>query len=113
MTISVYCRTKIRTAAGVSSCILFAVFKLHLRSMPILRENSPAQKPFPHFIVDPCMNALVFKEPGEIGHVLHLENIDAPGISPTQVLVEVKARPVNPSDIYFIRGVYRKKPVYP
>ncbi len=35
----------------------------------------------------------------------------APG--PDQVLVQVKARPVNPSDHLFAKGVYRKKPVYP
>jgi NADPH:quinone reductase len=59
------------------------------------------------------MKALVFEKPGELAEVIHLSDVEKPKISATQVLVSVKARPVNPSDHLFVRGVYRKKPVYP
>ncbi|HMH20962.1 MAG TPA: zinc-dependent alcohol dehydrogenase family protein [Puia sp.] len=59
------------------------------------------------------MKALRFHEAGRLADVLKLEDIPQPAPSPTQVLIEVKASPVNPSDIYFIQGAYRRKPVYP
>ncbi|HTI10456.1 MAG TPA: zinc-dependent alcohol dehydrogenase family protein [Puia sp.] len=59
------------------------------------------------------MKAIRFHQPGNPEEVLKLEEISQPTPSATQVLVEVKASPVNPSDLFFIRGAYRRKPIYP
>jgi NADPH:quinone reductase-like Zn-dependent oxidoreductase len=59
------------------------------------------------------MQAIVFEQAGEPAEVLRLREIPPPEITDQQVLVAVKARPFNPSDEYFIKGVYRKKPVLP
>ncbi|HEX9514075.1 MAG TPA: zinc-dependent alcohol dehydrogenase family protein [Puia sp.] len=59
------------------------------------------------------MKAIRFHQPGKPEDVLKLEEIAEPAPSPTQVLIKVKASPVNPSDILFIQGNYRRKPIYP
>lgn len=59
------------------------------------------------------MKGLVFDRPGELEDVVKLTELEVPSVSLTQVKVGVKARPVNPSDRFFARGVYRKKPVFP
>lgn len=59
------------------------------------------------------MQAILFEQAGEPAEVLKLREIPQPTISDHQVLVAVKARPFNPSDEYFIKGIYRKKPVFP
>jgi NADPH:quinone reductase-like Zn-dependent oxidoreductase len=59
------------------------------------------------------MKALVFDRTGELEEILKLTELERPSISPTQALINVKARPVNPSDRFFARGVYRKKPAFP
>lgn len=59
------------------------------------------------------MKALIFNTPGSIKQVLQLVDMPEPAITPLQVLVRVKARPVNPSDELFALGRYRKKAVYP
>jgi NADPH:quinone reductase-like Zn-dependent oxidoreductase len=59
------------------------------------------------------MKALVFDHPGELHEAIKLKEIEEPIVGSTQVLVKVYARPVNPSDYLFAKGVYRKKPIYP
>lgn len=59
------------------------------------------------------MKALLFEKAGELSEMVHLSEVEKPEISTTQVLISVKARPVNPSDYFFVKGVYRKKPVFP
>lgn len=59
------------------------------------------------------MKALVFDSPGSYAHVLQYREVATPRLTDNQVRIVVKARPVNPSDHYFIQGVYRHKPVYP
>lgn len=59
------------------------------------------------------MKALIFEKAGELSEVVHLSEVERPGISASQVLIAVKARPVNPSDYLFVKGVYRKKPAFP
>jgi NADPH:quinone reductase-like Zn-dependent oxidoreductase len=59
------------------------------------------------------MKALQFEKTGKLEEVLQLTETPMPSISPTQVLVQVKARPVNPADQLFVKGVYRKRPVLP
>lgn len=59
------------------------------------------------------MKALVFEQAGEAARVLQYKDIPQPLPGAGEVLVQVQARPVNPSDHYFIQGVYRRKPVFP
>lgn len=59
------------------------------------------------------MKALVFEQAGEAARVLLYKDIPQPVPGAGEVLVQVQARPVNPSDHYFIQGVYRRKPVFP
>ncbi len=59
------------------------------------------------------MKALVFEKAGELSEMVHLSEVEKPEISASQVLITVKARPVNPSDYLFVKGVYRKKPNFP
>lgn len=60
------------------------------------------------------MKALVFEKPGLLKEVLKLaEEVPFPVIKPTQVLVAVKASPVNPADHLFTQGKYRRRPIYP
>lgn len=59
------------------------------------------------------MQAILFERAGEPAEVLQLREVPQPEITDQQVLVAVKARPFNPSDEYFIKGVYRKKPAFP
>lgn len=59
------------------------------------------------------MKALVFEQAGEAALVLQYKDIPQPSPGAGEVLVQVQARPVNPSDHYFIQGAYRRKPVFP
>jgi len=59
------------------------------------------------------MKALLFDKAGELSEMVHLSEVEKPVISANQVLISVKARPVNPSDYLFVKGVYRKKPTFP
>lgn len=59
------------------------------------------------------MKALIFQKAGAAAEVLQLTDVATPRVTPGGVLIRIKARPVNPSDLYFIRGIYRKKPVFP
>ncbi len=59
------------------------------------------------------MQALIFEQAGEPEIALSCMEIEAPSSSADQVLVKVKARPVQPSDLAFVRGQYRIRPVFP
>ena len=59
------------------------------------------------------MRAIRFKEYGDPEKVLSLENIPEPEITPGQILVRLKARSINPSDVFTIRGEYGVKPKLP
>lgn len=59
------------------------------------------------------MKALIFQQTGVAENVLSLQEAPAPQPGPGEVLIRVKASPVNPSDHFFIRGTYRFKPVFP
>lgn len=59
------------------------------------------------------MMAIVFDTPGEAEHVLTVREIDVPQPAHGEVLVRVAARPIQPSDLMFIAGRYRIRPVLP
>jgi NADPH:quinone reductase-like Zn-dependent oxidoreductase len=58
------------------------------------------------------MKAVVFERAGNPGEVLRVAEIPPPKIGDGQVLVRVDARPVQPADLFFIRGQYRIKPKF-
>ena len=59
------------------------------------------------------MRAVRFASFGEPADVLTVENIPAPQPGPGQVLVRVQVRPINPSDLFVIRGLYGVLPRLP
>jgi len=59
------------------------------------------------------MKALLFEKAGELSEMVYLSEVEKPEISASELLISVKARPVNPSDYLFVKGVYRKKPTFP
>lgn len=59
------------------------------------------------------MNALTFQQAGEAEEVLRLQEVPQPAAGPGEVLIRVKASPINPSDRFFIRGTYRFAPAFP
>src|SRR3989442_8473078 len=59
------------------------------------------------------MRALVFDRAGDAGAVLRLGEAPEPVLQPNGVLIEVRARVVQPADFLFLRGVYRVLPVFP
>src|SRR5207245_7146127 len=59
------------------------------------------------------MRALVFDKPGDAAAVLRLGEAPEPVLQPNGVLIEVRARVVQPADFLFVRGVYRVRPVFP
>ncbi len=59
------------------------------------------------------MRAVRFASFGEPADVLTIENIPAPQPGPGQVLVRVQVRPINPSDLFVIRGLYGVLPRLP
>jgi NADPH:quinone reductase-like Zn-dependent oxidoreductase len=59
------------------------------------------------------MNALTFQKAGEAEEVLALQDIARPVPGPGEILIRVKASPINPSDRFFIHGTYRFKPAFP
>lgn len=52
-------------------------------------------------------------EYGEPGDNLRVVEVPDPRVGDNDVLVEVKARPINPSDVHFIQGDYGYKPMLP
>jgi NADPH:quinone reductase-like Zn-dependent oxidoreductase len=59
------------------------------------------------------MKAIVFASAGDPREVLEIRDIAEPDPKPGEVVVEVAARPIHPSDVAFIRGTYRIRPVLP
>ena len=59
------------------------------------------------------MKAIVFDQPGEPDQVLKLAEVPAPSLRAHEQLVQITARPVQPADLFFIRGQYRIRPNLP
>src|SRR5689334_4918057 len=59
------------------------------------------------------MKAIYFKETGNMQDVLQLGKFEIPQPKANEVRVKVLGSPINPSDIYFVSGTYRIKPVFP
>jgi NADPH:quinone reductase-like Zn-dependent oxidoreductase len=59
------------------------------------------------------MKAIVFKRIGEPCEVLHLAEIPEPRLGDNEVLIDVRARPIQPADLAFVRGQYRLRPSFP
>ncbi len=59
------------------------------------------------------MQALAFDRAGAPEDVLSCADIGVPSNSSDEVLVRVKARPVQPADLAFVKGQYRIRPVFP
>lgn len=59
------------------------------------------------------MKAIVFSNPGEPGNVLQLRDVAEPTPKAGEVVIEVSARPIHPSDLFFVRGNYRIRPALP
>lgn len=59
------------------------------------------------------MKALIFEQIGDYKEVLKFKEVEEPSLNSRQVKIFVRARPVNPSDFMFIKGVYRRQPVFP
>ncbi|MBF2709912.1 zinc-dependent alcohol dehydrogenase family protein [Flavobacterium soyangense] len=58
------------------------------------------------------MKAVTFKNTGEPIEVLEVQEIPLPEPKINEVRVKILASPINPSDILFIKGVYRLKPEF-
>ena len=56
------------------------------------------------------MQAVRFERTGEPEEVLYVEQVPIPEPGPGQVRVRLHARPMNPSDILFIRGQFGRSP---
>ncbi|HEX5691498.1 MAG TPA: zinc-dependent alcohol dehydrogenase family protein [Roseiflexaceae bacterium] len=59
------------------------------------------------------MRAVRFAAFGEPSEVLKVEELSKPELGPGQVLVRMRARPINPSDLFAIRGQYGRLPKLP
>lgn len=59
------------------------------------------------------MKAIVFEKTGDWQEVLQLKEVELPEPADDEIQVEIKARPINPSDEMFINGVYRRQPQLP
>ena len=59
------------------------------------------------------MRAVLFDTTGEAEEVLSLREVAIPTLNSREVLVQVDARPIQPSDLMFIGGRYRIKPKPP
>jgi NADPH:quinone reductase-like Zn-dependent oxidoreductase len=59
------------------------------------------------------MRALVFDNSGDAGAVLRLGEAPEPVLQPNGVLIEVRARVIQPADFLFVRGIYRVRPIFP
>jgi len=59
------------------------------------------------------MNAIVFNEAGLWTENLKLSDTEINEPKENEVQVRILARPINPSDEMFIKGVYRQKPEFP
>ncbi|MEX0728785.1 MAG: zinc-dependent alcohol dehydrogenase family protein [Planctomycetaceae bacterium] len=59
------------------------------------------------------MKTVIFDQCGEPADVLAVREVNSPGLRAGEVLVEMRASPVNPSDLLFIRGEYTALPRFP
>lgn len=59
------------------------------------------------------MRAVRMKAFGEPSEVLAIEELPTPQPGPGQVLVRMRVRPINPSDLFVIRGTYGSLPQLP
>jgi NADPH2:quinone reductase len=59
------------------------------------------------------MRSVRFHEFGNPAEVLRVEEVERPGAGAGQVLVKMRARPINPSDLLTVRGLYGSLPVPP
>src|SRR3954463_3858297 len=60
-----------------------------------------------------AMRALRFKKCGDPLEVLTLEDVASPVPGPGEVRVRITHRPINPSDLYCVQGVYPVRPELP
>ncbi len=59
------------------------------------------------------MRALLFDTPGLAQDVLKITDLPTPLPGPGEVRLRVQARPINPSDVMFVRGLYGIRPQVP
>src|SRR5215210_8254122 len=59
------------------------------------------------------MQSVRFHEFGNPAEVLRVEEVERPAPGAGQVLVRMRARPINPSDVLTVRGLYGALPVPP
>jgi len=59
------------------------------------------------------MRSIRFSTFGEPADVLHVEDIVTPTPGPGEALLRIHARPINPSDLFVIRGLYGTLPQLP
>lgn len=59
------------------------------------------------------MRALRFAEHGDPLAVLHLDDVQTPEPAPGEVRVRMTHRPINPSDLYCVQGIYPVQPALP
>jgi NADPH:quinone reductase len=59
------------------------------------------------------MQAVVFDRVGEAADVLALRDVAPPSPGPGEVLIQVRARSIQPADLLFIAGRYRVAPRFP
>lgn len=59
------------------------------------------------------MLSVVFEKFGEPAEVLSIKEAEMPEPGPGQALIRMKARPINPSDLYTVRGLYGMLPKLP
>src|SRR5438067_698609 len=59
------------------------------------------------------VSAIVFHEHGRPTEVLRVEEKELPDLQPNEVLIEMKAAPINPVDLNVIEGKYPIRPELP
>src|SRR5215211_8102290 len=59
------------------------------------------------------MQSVRFQQFGDPAEVLRVEEIEKPEAGAGQVLVKMRARAINPSDLLTVRGLYGSLPVPP
>jgi NADPH2:quinone reductase len=59
------------------------------------------------------MKAIVCAQWGEPDQVLAVRDVPEPACGPGQVLVRMLGSPINPSDLFMVRGVYGRQPPLP
>jgi NADPH:quinone reductase-like Zn-dependent oxidoreductase len=59
------------------------------------------------------VKAITFRQAGEPRAVLALEDMPEPSPREGEVVIAVEARPINPADVFFVRGRYRIRPALP